>query len=60
MYFMEQDVLQLLTHLATQYPGAHMFFDVVHSYFIHKKLAVLFYGESIKQKRWRGCIQVLN
>ncbi len=42
MYFMEQDVLQLLTHLATQYPGAHMFFDVVHSYFIHKKISSTF------------------
>lgn len=42
MYFAEEDVSQILTLLANQFPEAHMFFDVVHSYFINKKISSTF------------------
>ena len=42
MYFTEEDVSQVFTLLANQFPGAHMFFDVVHSYFINKKISSTF------------------
>ncbi len=39
MYFSEEEVGQILTHLSLIFPGADMFFDVVHSYFINKKIS---------------------
>lgn len=42
MYFMEEDVSKILALLANHYPGSHMFFDVVHSYFINKKISNTF------------------
>lgn len=42
MYFTEEHVSQILTRLSRQFPGAHMFFDVVHSYFINKKISSTF------------------
>lgn len=42
MYFSEKDVSQILTFIASSFPGAHMFFDVVHSYFINKKISNTF------------------
>lgn len=42
MYFMEEDVSKILALLANHYPGSHMFFDVVHSYFINKKISSTF------------------
>ncbi len=42
MYFSEEDVSKILTLLANQFPGADMFFDVVHSYFINKKISSTF------------------
>lgn len=42
MYFTEEDVSHILTLLSKQFPGAHMLFDVVHSYFINKKISSTF------------------
>ncbi|RCX21340.1 O-methyltransferase involved in polyketide biosynthesis [Fontibacillus phaseoli] len=42
MYFSENDVSKILTLLAREFPRAHMFFDVVHSYFINKKISSTF------------------
>ncbi|MEA4889036.1 MAG: class I SAM-dependent methyltransferase [Clostridiaceae bacterium] len=42
MYFTEEDVSHILTLLAKRFPGAHMLFDVVHSYFINKKISSTF------------------
>lgn len=42
MYFSEEDVSKILTLIANHFPGAHMFFDVVHSYFINKKISSTF------------------
>ncbi len=42
MYFPEEDVSKILTLLANHFPGADMFFDVVHSYFINKKISSTF------------------
>ncbi|MFT3985925.1 MAG: class I SAM-dependent methyltransferase [Lachnospiraceae bacterium] len=42
MYFPEEDVSKTLTLLANHFPGADMFFDVVHSYFINKKISSTF------------------
>ncbi len=42
MYFTEEEVSQILTLLANRFPGAHMFFDIVHSYFINKKISSTF------------------
>lgn len=42
MYFSEEDVSRMLTLLSKHFPGAHMFFDVVHSYFINKKISSTF------------------
>ncbi len=42
MYFTEEEVAQIITLLANRFPGAHMFFDVVHSYFINKKISSTF------------------
>lgn len=42
MYFTEAEVSQILALLSMRYPGAHMFFDVVHSYFIDKKISSTF------------------
>lgn len=42
MYFPEEDVSKMLSLLANHFPGADMFFDVVHSYFINKKISSTF------------------
>lgn len=42
MYFTEEDVSQVFALLANRFPGSHMFFDVVHSYFISKKISSTF------------------
>jgi O-methyltransferase involved in polyketide biosynthesis len=42
MYFSEEDVSQILSHIANRFPGTHMFFDVIHSYFINKKISNTF------------------
>ena len=42
MYFPEKDVLALLELLSKHFRGAHMFFDVVHSYFMNKKISSTF------------------
>jgi len=42
MYFSEKEVTEILALLATNFPEAHMFFDVVHSYFINKKISSSF------------------
>lgn len=42
MYFTEDDVSHILTLLSERYPGAHMLFDVVHSYFVGKKISSTF------------------
>jgi O-methyltransferase involved in polyketide biosynthesis len=36
MYFSESDIKQLLSQISTRFPKAHMFFDVVHPYFVGK------------------------
>lgn len=36
MYFPESEVREILKKLSEKYPGAHMYFDVVHSYFVGK------------------------
>jgi O-methyltransferase involved in polyketide biosynthesis len=42
MYFSKEDISKILALLSKQFPGAHMFFDVVHSYFINKKISSTF------------------
>ena len=42
MYFPENDVRQIFRLLATHFPGAHMFFDVVHSFFVGKTISSTF------------------
>lgn len=42
MYFTEKEVTLILDILSNRFPGAHMFFDVVHSYFINKKISSTF------------------
>ena len=42
MYFSEEDVSNIFTLLSKRFPGAHMFFDVVHRYFINKKISSTF------------------
>ncbi len=42
MYFSQEEVRGLLALLSQRFPGAHMFFDVVHSYFINKKISSTF------------------
>lgn len=42
MYFPKEDVSKILALLANHFPGADMFFDVVHSYFINKKISSTF------------------
>lgn len=42
MYFPVEDVSRILTLLSKRFPGAHMFFDVVHSYFVNKKISSTF------------------
>ncbi len=54
MYFSEEEVAQILTLLSHKFPGADMFFDVVHSYFINKKISSNFlwgidYAEDIEK-----------
>lgn len=42
MYFSEEEVSEILSLIANRFPGAHMFFDVIHSYFINKKISNTF------------------
>jgi O-methyltransferase involved in polyketide biosynthesis len=42
MYFTKEEVSQILALLSRRFPGAHMFFDIVHSYFINKKISSTF------------------
>ncbi len=42
MYFSEEDVRGLFALLSQRFPGAHMFFDVVHSNFVNKKISSTF------------------
>ena len=42
MYFSEQDVQQIFHLLAKHFKGAHMYFDVVHSYFMGKGISSTF------------------
>lgn len=42
MYFTIEEVSNIIILLSKQFPGAHMFFDVVHSYFINKKISSTF------------------
>ncbi len=42
MYFSEADVERIFNLLSTHYKGAHMYFDVVHSYFTGKKISSTF------------------
>lgn len=42
MYFSEEEVALILDLLSSHYAGAHMFFDVVHSFFINKKISSTF------------------
>lgn len=42
MYFSKKEVTEILELLAANFPEAHMFFDVVHSYFINKKISSSF------------------
>lgn len=42
MYFTEEEVSQIFTLMANRFSGAHMFFDVIHSYFINKKISSTF------------------
>lgn len=42
MYFSKEEVIQILALIANRFPGAHLFFDVVHSYFVHKKISSTF------------------
>lgn len=39
MYFSAQEVEQIFHMLSSKFPGAHMFFDVVHSYFVGKGIS---------------------
>lgn len=42
MYFPEEEVRLILDLLSSHFAGAHMFFDVVHSFFINKKISSTF------------------
>ena len=42
MYFSEQDVRQIFYLLDKHFKGAHMYFDVVHSYFMGKGISSTF------------------
>jgi len=42
MYFTEENVALIFKLLANHFPGAHMFFDVIHSFFINKKISSTF------------------
>ncbi|WP_058304386.1 class I SAM-dependent methyltransferase [Gorillibacterium timonense] len=39
MYFPEEDVIRFFTLLAKRFSGAHLFFDVVHRFFVNKKMS---------------------
>lgn len=43
MYFTEAEVQQLLELLTTHFSGAHLFFDVVHGFFVNKKISSTFH-----------------
>lgn len=43
MYFTEAEVQQLLELLTTHFSEAHLFFDVVHSFFVNKKISSTFH-----------------
>jgi len=42
MYFTESEVRQVLHLLTCTFPNAHIFFDVVHSFFVQKKISSTF------------------
>lgn len=42
MYFPEEDVVRILELLSGHFAKAHMFFDVIHSFFINKKISSTF------------------
>jgi O-methyltransferase involved in polyketide biosynthesis len=42
MYFSEEDVLRIFDLLTKHFKGAHMYFDVVHSYFVGKGISSAF------------------
>lgn len=42
MYFEESDVITLFEYIATHFPSAHMFFDVVGTYFVGKGISANF------------------
>lgn len=42
MYFTEEEVAAILALLYRRFPGAHMLFDVIHSYFINKGISSAF------------------
>lgn len=42
MYFSEDDVVKILGLLSEYFAGAHMFFDIVHSFFINRKISSTF------------------
>ena len=39
MYFSEEEVKQIFHILSKHFPGAHMYFDVVHNFFVGKKIS---------------------
>lgn len=39
MYFTREQVVKILGMLSQAFPGAHLFFDVVHSFFVNKKIS---------------------
>lgn len=42
MYFLESDIKQLFSQISIHFPKAHMFFDVVHPYFVGKGINSIF------------------
>ena len=42
MYFTEENVALIFELLANHFPEAHMFFDVIHTFFINKKISSTF------------------
>lgn len=42
MYFTEENVAYIFGLLANHFPEAHMFFDVIHTFFINKKISSTF------------------
>lgn len=42
MYFTEAEVKQIFSQIGQKFPGCHMYFDVVHSYFVGKGISSRF------------------